>query len=237
MFDLVLFDLDGTLVDSAPDIVRALNATLAGAGLPTHPPAAVRGFVGDGAAKLIERALSAGRAGPDGGAWEPKALAARVDQLLPHFQAHYAAHLHDETTVYEGILDLLDALTARGAATAVITNKPVNLAEGLVKALGLGRYFARVVGDGAGFPRKPDPTAARSLMADLGARPETTLMVGDGIPDAKLALALPCKGLGAGWGYSAPEALLAAGASAIVTHPADVLSHFEGAPAVPTAGS
>jgi phosphoglycolate phosphatase len=227
MFDLVLFDLDGTLVDSAPDIVQALNATLAEAGLPTHPPAAVRGFVGDGAAKLIERALSAARPPEDGG-WQPGALAARVDDLMPHFQAHYAAHLCDETKVYQGIPELLEALKARGASMAVLTNKPVRLAQDLVSALGLSRYFARVVGDGAGFPRKPDPTAARALIADLGAQAETTLMVGDGIPDAKLAAALPCKGLGAAWGYSAPHALLAAGASALVERPADVLLHLGG---------
>jgi len=226
MFDLVLFDLDGTLVDSAPDIVHALNATLAEAGLPTHPPEVVRGFVGDGAAKLIERALSAVRPPPDSDGWERGALAARVDDLLPHFQAHYAAHLCDETKVYQGIPELLEALKARGASMAVVTNKPVRLAQDLVSALGLSPYFARVVGDGAGFPRKPDPTAARALIADLGAQAETTLMVGDGIPDAKLAAALPCKGLGAAWGYSAPDALLAAGATAIVERPADVLLHL-----------
>src|SRR5262245_54675149 len=139
-FDLVVFDLDGTLADTAPDIARALNATLAEAGLPTHALETAKRFVGDGAAKLIERALPPSEAGRD------------VAPLVARWLVHYGAHVCDDTRLYPGIAALLDRLQAAGVRTAVITNKPAPLARGVLEALGVGPRFAAVIADGDGFP-------------------------------------------------------------------------------------
>jgi len=215
MFQVVLFDLDGTLVDSAPDIVRALNATLAEAGLPTHSLARAVRFIGDGAAKLIERSLP------------PGSPAAATQSLLRRFQDHYGAHLCDDTQVYPGMRSTLESLAAHAVSMAVITNKPLPLAQGILQQLDLARFFVRVVGDGAGFPRKPDPAAARDVLAALGRQADETVMVGDGLPDAGLARALPCKGVAAGWGYADPAELLAAGAEVVIDRPQDLLALLE----------
>ena len=145
-FALAIFDLDGTLIDSLPDIAAALNRTLKYAGHAPLPPAQIAGYVGDGAAKLLQRAL------PDD---TPSEI---LEQLGQHFRAAYAAHLHDESRPYPGLEPVLAAM-ARAMPLAVITNKPSVLARPLLAGLGLDEYFADIVGDGDGFARKPDPAA------------------------------------------------------------------------------
>ena len=199
-FDLVIFDLDGTLVDSAPDIAAALNATLADAGVPTLPLDVVIGFVGDGAAKLLERALAGA---PAGGEPRPTATA-----LLQRFLANYGDRLCDATRLYPGVTELLHELRAAGATLAVLTNKPEPLARDLLRALGIAGHFQAIVGDGAGFPRKPDPAAARDIIARAGAPLARTAVVGDGLPDVRMAAAVPCASVAAAWGYVAESRLL-----------------------------
>lgn len=195
-FDLVIFDLDGTLVDSVADIARALNTALAGANLPPLPLGTVSRFVGDGAAKLIERA-------------SPPVLAAREQQaaLLARFMAAYTANVCVESRLYPGVADLLGALGHAGVTAAVLTNKPGNLARELLRALGAADHFVAVIGDGDGFPRKPDPTAARQVMQRAGANASRSAVLGDGLPDIRLAHAVPCAAIAAGWGYTSTTAL------------------------------
>lgn len=188
-FDLVILDLDGTLVDSVPDIAWSLNATLTEAGHPALPLEAITRFVGDGAAKLLERALPRSEAGTD------------LKQLLTRFLGHYADHLCVSTKVYPGIIDLLDSLSRAGIATAVITNKPRDMARRLLEILAIADRFVAVIGDGDGYPRKPDPAAARSIITRVGVRPERTVVVGDGLPDVRMAHAVPCTVVAATWGY------------------------------------
>jgi len=141
---LVIFDLDGTLVDSLPDIAGALNQTLAEAGLPPVPSQRVRGYVGDGAARLVQRALSAAPAA------EPDE--ALVADLTGRFRRHYAARLYAETRPYAGIDAVLGQLSA-AMPIAVVTNKPNELARPLLAGVGLDRYITDVVADGDGFAR------------------------------------------------------------------------------------
>lgn len=204
-FDLVIFDLDGTLVDSAPDIASALNMTLADAGLPMLPVQDVIRFVGDGATKLLERALTAIAAMP--GSAAPSAPPAAT--LLPRFLDTYQAHSCVASRLYPGVDDLLGALHASGTATVVLTNKPDAIARELLAALAVLDRFTAVIGDGAGFPRKPDPAAAHHLISLARATPERTIVVGDGIPDMRMASAVPCASLAAGWGYTTAAALRA----------------------------
>jgi phosphoglycolate phosphatase len=196
MFDLAIFDLDGTLVHSLPDIAAALNRTLQHAGLAPVPPAQVSGFVGDGAAKLVQRAL------PDG--IGPEALA----DLVAHFRTNYAQHLCDLTRAYPGIESVLRRLSA-SMPLAVLTNKPNDLARPLLAKLRLDGYFAHVIGDGDGFPRKPDPAAGLWLLQHHGVSPTRALVVGDGLPDIRFAHALGAAAAAVTWGYVARESLAA----------------------------
>ena len=195
--DLVIFDLDGTLADTAPDIAFALNRTLEGAGLAALPIETVIGYVGDGAAKLIERALPAERRDLD------------LARLFESFLAIYEARPCVDSRLYPGIEALLQALTRAGVATAVLTNKAGSLARALVQALLPSHRFEAVIGDRDGYPRKPDPTAAFALLERTGTVPVRTVVVGDGLPDLRLAQALGARSLAAAWGYT-PRASLAA---------------------------
>lgn len=197
-FDLVIFDLDGTLVDSVADIARALNSALASANLPTLPLETVSRFVGDGAAKLIERASPPSLGAPD-----------QQADLLARFVAAYAAKVCVESRLYPGVADLLGALANAGVTSAVLTNKPGNLARDLLRALGIADHFTAVIGDLDGFPRKPDPTAAREVMRRAGADPSRTVVVGDGLPDVRMARVIPCAAIAAGWGYTSMSHLQA----------------------------
>ncbi len=147
----IVFDLDGTLVDSAPDLTAALNVALADAGRPPVDPATVRHLVGHGARALIERGLAL-----SGGGGE-----AEVARALPVFLDHYAAHVADGTRPYHGCEAALDALAARGATLAICTNKPVALSRALIAALGwTGRFAANLGGDFAARPQARSRAAA-----------------------------------------------------------------------------
>lgn len=194
-FDLVIFDLDGTLVDTLPDIAGALAAALAEAGVSAPPPAVVKELVGDGSRALIERALA--QAGVE----------REVDPLLARFLADYRAHPSERSVVYPGIESALVALADAGIAAAVVTNKAGDISRRLLGDLGLGGRFRDVIGDGDGFPRKPDPAAARALVSAVGTRPNRTAVVGDGLPDVRCARALGATAIAAAWGYVTAERL------------------------------
>jgi phosphoglycolate phosphatase len=187
-FDLVIFDLDGTLVDSLPDIATALNTTLGQVGLPNLPNEVVAAFVGDGAAQLIERAFPASDPGQH-------AL------LLSSFMSAYASGVCVNSRLYPGVDALLARLGDRGIQSAVLTNKPGALARRLLDQLAIAKYFCAIVGDGDGYPRKPDTTAAGALMRRAGTNAPRTVVVGDGLPDVRMARAIPCSIIAAGWGY------------------------------------
>jgi phosphoglycolate phosphatase len=193
---LVLFDLDGTLVDTAPDIARALGAALAEIGLPPLPLDTVKQMVGDGARELIRRALAGAPADP-----------AREEAAFGRFLASYRENVCVASQLYPGVVEGLAALRSDGAALAVVTNKPGDLARALLAALGIAASFEAVIGDGDGFPRKPDPAAALSVLAKVGASPERAVMVGDGLPDMRLARALGATAVAATWGYVSAAAL------------------------------
>jgi phosphoglycolate phosphatase len=208
-FDLVIFDLDGTLVDTVPDIAGALAAALAEAGVAAPPLAEVKQLVGDGARELIRRALALARVERD------------VDALLARFIAHYRDHVSDGSAVYGGVEAALAALAAAGVAAAVVTNKPGEIARRLLADLALADRFRDVVGDGDGFPRKPDATAARTLVAAAGTRPDRTVVIGDGVPDVRMARALGARAIAATWGYVTADRLAGESPDALAATPAE----------------
>ncbi len=175
----IVFDLDGTLVDSAPDLTAALNAALADAGRPAVDPQTVRHLVGHGARALIERGLAL-----SGGGGE-----AEVARALPVFLDYYAAHIADGTRPYPGAAAALDALAAQGKRLAICTNKPVTLSVALIAALGWsGRFAANLGGDSLGV-RKPDPAHLLATIAAAGGDPADTVFVGDTAVDVAAARA------------------------------------------------
>lgn len=209
--DLVIFDLDGTLVDTAPDIAGALGAALAAVGVASPATAVVKELVGDGGRVLIARALTL--AGVDG----------NVDALLARFLAYYREHVSDRSVVYDGVKETLEVLASAGVAAAVVTNKPGDIARRLLADLGLGDHFRAVVGDGDGYPRKPDAAAANAVMALVGTRPDRTVVVGDGVPDVRMARAAGARAIAATWGYSATEKLAAERPDAMARTMAEVV--------------
>jgi phosphoglycolate phosphatase len=209
---LVLFDLDGTLVDSLPDIAGALNHALAELGRAPLALDLVRTLVGEGVLRLAEKALAAEEGAPA----DPAALAERV-------RARYRAHPCIESRLYPGITAALAGLRGDPSRRlAVLTNKPGDVARALLAALGV--TFDAVIGDDDGFPRKPAPGAALALMARFGATPARTLLVGDGIPDMQVAAAAGCPAAAALWGYTPRELLLAERPAHALAAPADLLA-------------
>ena len=164
---LVVFDLDGTLIDSRKDLADAVNALLVELGRPLLTEAAVAGMVGEGARVLIDRALAATGADP-----------ALAPAALPRFLALYDERLLDHTVPYAEIPELLSDLHGR-VRLAVLTNKPGAATVRILEGLKLARYFEEVIGGDAAFPRKPDPAALLHLMDRFGATPSETALVGD----------------------------------------------------------
>lgn len=211
----VLFDLDGTLLDSLADIEQSMNIVLQERGLVGHPLDSYRAFVGDGVTKLVERALP-----PEGRGREE--IAACVDRM----REVYGKRCSDRTRPYDGIAELLDALVERGLPLAVLSNKPHDLTVRLVSEL-LPRWsFAFVFGERPGVPRKPDPTSAREVAALLGVEPRDCLYVGDTPTDMATANAAGMPSVGACWGFRDAEELRNAGAGALASTPADVLDRL-----------
>lgn len=172
---LIVFDLDGTLVDSRRDIADAANAVLVECGHRPHSEEAIGGMVGEGAAVLIARAFTA-------------AGAATPVDALERFLRAYDLRLLDHTRPYDDIVPLLDALQAHGTL-AVLTNKPIGATRAILEGLGLARFFGpRVLGGDGPHPRKPDPAGLLQLVMDNGCTPEQTIMVGDSIIDFRAAM-------------------------------------------------
>ena len=191
----IVFDLDGTLVDTAPDLVATLNTIFAREGLPPVDYASARNMVGGGARAMIERGLQAeGR----------KLAAAEIDRLFHDFIVHYGAHIADRSRPFAGVEAALDELTHRGCRLAVCTNKLERLAIRLLDALGLSQRFAAICGQDTFGVQKPDPEMLRRTIGRAGGRPDEAVMVGDSATDIATARAAGLPVIGVEFGYSEP---------------------------------
>lgn len=205
--ETVVFDLDGTLVDTSPDLTASLNHVLAALGRPTVDLATVRDLVGHGARALIERGL-----GLSGGGSE-----AEVARGLTLFLDYYAAHICAGSAAFGGAAAALDALAAAGVTVAICTNKPAALSRDLVAALGwTGRFAANLGGDSIAV-RKPDPEHLFATIAAAGGSPERTIYVGDSIVDVSTAKAAGIPVIAVSFGFAdRPAAEL--GADLLIDH-------------------
>ncbi len=174
LVQLIVFDLDGTLVDSSLDLANSTNEMLESYGAPALPVAVVTGMVGEGAKKLVERALAASGLDPV------------LPEALERFMGIYSRRLLEHTRPYDGIPAVVRAASRR-ARLGVLTNKPENFTRRLLDAFGLASFFAWVIGGDSGFPRKPDPAAVRHLMTQASASAAETLLVGDSMIDVETA--------------------------------------------------
>lgn len=203
----VVFDLDGTLVDTAPDLCAALNHALAALGRPGVPAEDVRHMVGHGARKLLERGL----------ATSGEASTETIEAGVPHFLDYYAAHIADGSRPFNGVESALDALAAAGARLAICTNKPVALSVALVSALGWeGRFAANLGFDSVPRP-KPDAGHVLAAIAAAGGDPATTVFVGDSITDTTAAKAAGVPVVAVSFGFSDRPAT-ELGADAVIDH-------------------
>lgn len=212
----IVFDLDGTLADTIVDLAGSVNSVLERRGFPTHPVDSFRLMVGDGFAKLISRALPKKEA-------EDNAVFASV---LSEARKAYADGFLSNTGPFEGIPSLLGELDARGLSLAVLSNKPQELTEAMVKALFPTIDFVATFGDRPGVPRKPDPTAALDLAGQAGIPPESWAFVGDSGVDMRTAKAAGMFACGALWGYRDAAELSRDGADLLLAHPAEILGLF-----------
>jgi len=216
---LLVFDLDGTLIDSAQDLCNSVNATLIHFGREPLEDAVIAGMIGEGALTLVRRAFT--RA--DGAPLDEELLS----KAHAWFLDYYREHKLDFTYAYEGVLEALAALRAlrdqpccTSRAMAVLTNKPVRPARDICDALGLAPYFLRIYGGNSFSTKKPDPEGLRALMVEAGARPEETVMIGDSKVDVLTARNAGAWSIGCTFGL-APESLTAIQPDVMVDSPAD----------------
>ncbi|MEO6102592.1 MAG: phosphoglycolate phosphatase [Pseudoxanthomonas sp.] len=176
-YSLAVFDLDGTLVDSASDIAEAVNRTLVDWSLPRVEEAVIRGWIGDGARALV------------GSAFANAGTAIDLDEVMPGFMVHYAECLLLYPTVYPGVVETLQALREHGVPLAVCTNKPERFVRPLLEHLSLGEYFDCIVGGDTLPERKPSAVPLLHVIEHFGLQPAQCLMVGDSATDLETAAA------------------------------------------------
>lgn len=209
MTDTVIFDLDGTLLDTLEDLTDSVNYAMEQFGLPAHTLEAVRGFVGNGVAKLIERAIPQG------------AKNSSYEAILKAFKAHYAKHCEDKTRPYEGIMELLALLQKQGYHLAIVSNK----FDGAVKQLNekyFGEFISVAIGESDRIKRKPAPDTVYQALRELKSEPSRAIYVGDSEVDLQTAqnAKLPC--VSVTWGFRSKEQLLNAGAKLIIRTPQEL---------------
>ena len=208
----VLFDLDGTLLNTLQDLADSVNKGLASLGFPKHNTEAYKTLIGEGREVLAERALPENRRDID-----------TVHKLLTYINSEYETHWADNTYPYPGIPELLDALTTNGIKMAVLSNKADDLTKMSVSKM-LSRWnFALVAGARPSLPNKPDPTAALQIANQLNISPSQFLYLGDSGIDMETANGAGMYPVGALWGFRSKEELLACGAKALIRHPCELL--------------
>jgi phosphoglycolate phosphatase len=169
----LIFDLDGTLIDSKRDLIRSVNAMLAEMGRETLHEDTISGYIGHGAPQLVGRALGNG------------ASEAERERALKFFLGYYEEHKMDSTCAYPGVAEALEEL--RGFPMAILTNKPVRVSLRILEGLGLAKYFRAVYGGNSFETKKPDPLGARRILGELGASPDEAILIGDSEVDVQTA--------------------------------------------------
>lgn len=192
--ELLIFDLDGTLIDSRLDLANAVNATRIHMGMPPLTNERVYSYVGNGAPVLVRRALG------------PGAGEADVERALEFFLEYYRHHDLDHTVLYPGVAEALDRFHTAGKRMAVLTNKPVRMSRHIVEGLGVAHHFFQVYGGNSFEQKKPNPIGVEALVQEAGVAHSDALMVGDSSVDIQTARNAGIKAAGLTYGFQ-PETL------------------------------
>lgn len=205
----VIFDLDGTLIDSKDDLACAVNVALRSLSLEPKNPADLYGYIGSGARVLVEKAL-----GPEN--------SPLLSEALDLFLAHYRRHLLDRTRPYPGVSELLAELSRMGVRVTLLTNKPADLTEKIIDGLGLRQMFAAMVAGDTLAKKKPDPTGALYLCRVVGVQAHQSMVVGDSMIDVETAKAAGAKSCGVTWGFGGAK-VAEAGPDHLIDAPGELL--------------
>ena len=216
---LLIFDLDGTLVDSRVDLANSVNAMLRNFGKPALPNEVIASYIGDGAPMLVRRSLG----DPDDETY--------VQRALEFFLLYYREHKLDYTYVYPGVKEALEAIRSRSNGGAmkmsVLSNKPVVPSRAIVEALGLGSYFFQVYGGNSFHTKKPDPAGVQALLQEAGAKPNQTVIIGDSDIDVLTARNAGTYSVGVNYGF-APHTFVDAPPDVVVEKPEELTEVFAG---------
>jgi phosphoglycolate phosphatase len=208
----IIFDLDGTLLDTLTDIADAANRALVHNGFPPHERRAYRWFIGDGSAILMTRALP-----------ESQRTEETVQACLKSFIEDYNRNWHQATRPYDGLRDLLGNLEDRNIRLSVVTNKPHPFAVSMMAHYFGNSPFDPILGQQEGVPKKPDPRQALAAAGKMGVPPTACIFLGDSAVDMKTACNAGMLPVGAGWGFRPAGELLNSGAVAVIHHPRELL--------------
>ena len=233
LIKLIVFDLDGTLLDTIEDLSDSMNHALRSYGLPSLDYSTYMKNVGNGAYNLCRKSLRDslekepagnaglyGTAGSKGTACSPGSVT--VEEILAAFKAHYSGNMYNKTRPYPGVLEGLSELQHKGIHLAVLSNKPDPNTRELASRYFPDIRFLAVIGESAAFPKKPDPASLVHIMNLCGAGPGQTLLIGDGETDIQTAIAAKVTPLGALWGFRSEEDLRLAGAEHFLKSPSEI---------------
>ncbi|ESP91502.1 MULTISPECIES: phosphoglycolate phosphatase [Pseudoalteromonas] len=215
--DVLLFDLDGTLIDSVPDLALSINQMLNALNMTPYPTETIRSWVGNGAAVLTKRALS--------GSIDiaPDLDTTYVEKALSKFLSFYDQNVCVETTLYPNVKSTLESLHSSGYRLVIVTNKPEQFVRPILKHLGLNDFFEMVVGGDSLPKRKPDPMQLTYVCETLGVSPSSCLMIGDSKNDIFAATAAGMQSIGLTYGYNHGEDINSHGASLVLDNFADII--------------
>ena len=212
-YEAVIFDLDGTLINSIDDLADSCNEMLIACDLPVHTVDEYKYFAGNGVAKLVERALPREQA-------ENKEF---FDKALAKFRAIYNGRVLNKTRAYSGVRETLAKLAEKDIPLAICTNKPMDAAKAIINILFEPGTFKMVIGDRPGHPRKPDPTTVLEITKELGVTPDKVAYLGDSGVDMQTAVNAGFLPIGVLWGFRKKEELLQDGAKLLLEKPTDLL--------------
>ena len=218
----LLFDLDGTLIDTVPDIAAAANQAMRIMGRPERPIKNLRRWIGNGSRKFLQRTLT--------GEWNGEPEEALLEEALAHFFDQYAEHVWEQSRLYPGVEDTLSAFHEEGFAMACVTNKPGRHTALLLEASGLSCYLSRWIGGDTIDVRKPDPGPLIQAASDLGCAPAESVMIGDSVNDILAGQAAGMPVLCLTYGYNQGLDLAASGPDRLVDHFFDLPRHVSLAP-------
>ena len=213
-YEAVIFDLDGTLINSLEDVADSVNLMLQGYGFPTHALEEFRYFLGNGPRKLIERSLPTKEA----------ASASFVDEALAKYQSLYAEHFLEKTRAYRGVREMLTYLADYHLPLGICTNKNQEDAKNIVRFLFEPHTFQSVAGDREGSKRKPDPTKVLWMAQEFGVAPEKVAYLGDTGVDMQTAIHAGFLPVGVLWGFRDKKELMENGAKVLLEHPLELFN-------------